>query len=187
MARLALLLISAWLLACSDENISNVVINRAKADVKTAKGITYLNNEVFSGTLIDLSATGDTLSRESFLDGREHGQWQKFYGIGLPQVTRKFKHGKKVGEYIAWWPNGKQKLEYHFSVGEYHGVLKEWDVDGHLIREATYENGYEAGAQKVWYPDGKIRSNYVVINGRRFGLLGTKNCANVSDSVFRSL
>jgi antitoxin component YwqK of YwqJK toxin-antitoxin module len=187
MARLVLSLISVWLLACSNEKNPNVVIHREEANVKTTKGITYVNHKVFSGLLVSLSARGDTLSRESFLHGQEHGQWQKFYDNGEPRETRFFEYGKKVGEYMAWWPNGKQKLEYHFAAGEYHGVLKEWDVDGHLIREATYENGYEAGPQKVWYPDGKVRSNYVVINGRRFGLLGTKNCVNVSDSVFRSL
>jgi antitoxin component YwqK of YwqJK toxin-antitoxin module len=187
MARLALFLISAWLLACSDEKIPNVIVNRSDAHVKTMKGITHVDEKIFSGTLVEIIATGDTLSRESFLNGKEHGQWQKFYENGGRMETRHFEHGKKVGEYVAWWPNGKRKFEYQFSAGEYHGMLKEWDVDGHLIREAAYENGYEAGPQKVWYPDGKIRSNYVVINGRRFGLLGTKNCVNVSDSVFRSL
>jgi antitoxin component YwqK of YwqJK toxin-antitoxin module len=187
MARLALLAISVWLLACSDEKIPSVAINRQSAYVKTTKGITYVDAKVFNGVLVALSKTGDTLSRESFLNGREHGLWKKFYENGQPMETRSFAHGKKVGKYLAWWPNGNQKLEYHFSAGEYHGILREWDVDGHLIRVATYENGYEAGAQKVWYPNGKIRSNYVVINGRRFGLLGTKNCVNASDSVFRNL
>ena len=37
---------------------------------------------------------------------------------------------------------------------------------------------------KYFYNNGKVRSNYLVINGKRYGLLGTKNCVNVKDSIF---
>ena len=47
-----------------------------------------------------------------------------------------------------------------------------------------YENGYEKGVQKIWWPDGRIKSNYIIKNNRRYGLLGVKNCVNVSDSIF---
>jgi antitoxin component YwqK of YwqJK toxin-antitoxin module len=47
----------------------------------------------------------------------------------------------------------------------------------------NYEAGIEVGQQRQWYDDGSVRSNYVMKNGRRFGLLGTKNCINVKDSL----
>jgi hypothetical protein len=40
--------------------------------------------------------------------------------------------------------------------------------------------------QTWWYDNGKVKSNYRIIEGRRFGLLGTKNCINVSDSIFNN-
>ena len=52
-----------------------------------------------------------------------------------------------------------------------------------LLRVSNYKNGYEHGQQKIWYPDGRIKSNYIIKNGRRYGLLGIKNCINVSDSI----
>ena len=48
----------------------------------------------------------------------------------------------------------------------------------------NYVKGHEEGSQKMYYDNGKIRSNYTIIAGRRYGLLGTKNCVNVADSVF---
>jgi antitoxin component YwqK of YwqJK toxin-antitoxin module len=57
-------------------------------------------------------------------------------------------------------------------------------MDGKLIHLANYKNGQEEGTQKLWYDNGKIRANYVIKNGKRYGLLGTKNCINVSDSIF---
>ena len=52
------------------------------------------------------------------------------------------------------------------------------------IEEFNYKMGREFGSQKVWYLDGKIKSNYIIKNNRRYGLLGTKNCTNVSEEVF---
>jgi len=75
-------------------------------------------------------------------------------------------------------------LTYQFEDDEYEGTCREWNESGRLITEMNYHRGYESGSQKVWYDNGKIKSNYVMESGRRYGLLGTKNCVNVSDSIF---
>ena len=96
---------------------------------------------------------------------------------------RYFNKGVKVGVMKNWWENGQLQSEYHFNNGEYDGTCREWNFGGVLIREMNYENGYEKGSQKQWYDNGSYRSNYVIRDGRRYGLLGTKNCVNVSDSL----
>lgn len=187
MARLALLLISLFLACQPMSNHHNLVFHRAKVSVKTAKGLCYVNGNVFSGTLFETAPTGDTLSLETYRNGKEHGEWKQFYDRGKKKSIRHFVNGKKHGAYREWWPDGSRKQEYEFKDGEYDGVLKEWEASGQLLRESTYLQGHEEGAQKAWYPNGKIRSNYVIIEGRRFGLLGTKNCLNVADSVLAGL
>ena len=42
--------------------------------------------------------------------------------------------------------------------------------------------GYEEGSQKAWWQNGVIRANYVVKNGRRYGLIGLKLCMNPEGS-----
>jgi len=49
----------------------------------------------------------------------------------------------------------------------------------------NYKNGYEDGRQEQYYDNGKVKANYIMMSGRRYGLLGTKNCVNVTDSVFK--
>ena len=183
MERLVLFLISAILFGCSHLKPS-VVYNRAKVEVKNSGGVCYVDGQTFSGSLIEYTPLGDTLSWESYINGKEHGAWKKFYVDGKKSENRYFVDGKKEGEFLAWWPDGFLKFQYHFKNGEYNGALKEWDEYGNLLKESTYKAGYEEGLQKAWYPNGKIRSNYVMIKGRRYGLLGTKNCVNVSDSIF---
>jgi antitoxin component YwqK of YwqJK toxin-antitoxin module len=125
----------------------------------------------------------DTASVIFHLNGLEHGEWRKYYPSGQLMEKRYFNKGVKVGVMKNWWENGQLQSEYHFNNGEYDGTCREWNVGGLLIREMNYENGYEQGSQKQWYDNGSYRSNYVIRDGRRYGLLGTKNCVNVSDSL----
>ena len=45
-------------------------------------------------------------------------------------------------------------------------------MDKHKI--FNYVNGYESGSQKLWFNNGEVKSNYVIKNNRRYGLLGLK-------------
>ena len=98
--------------------------------------------------------------------------------------VRNYKQGQKNGAQVAYFDNGTKKFEFVAKKDVYEGELKEWNKEGNLIHLATYENGHEEGTQKLWYDNGKIRANYVMLKGKRYGLLGTKNCKNVSDSIF---
>jgi antitoxin component YwqK of YwqJK toxin-antitoxin module len=89
----------------------------------------------------------------------------------------------KNGKQIAYWDNGKKRFQFEAVNDTYEGALKEWDYNGNLFHLAHYKNGQEEGVQKLWNENGKIRANYIILNGKRFGLLGTKNCKNVSDSI----
>jgi antitoxin component YwqK of YwqJK toxin-antitoxin module len=97
---------------------------------------------------------------------------------------RHFVNGAKNGRQTAFWENGHKRFDFFAKNDAYEGELREWDIHGHLFHLAHFVNGQEEGVQKLWYENGKIRANYITIKGRRFGLLGTKNCKNVSDSIF---
>lgn len=148
--------------------------------------VQYHGGKLFTGTVYALyEGTNDTAFVNGYLQGKEHGRWKTFYPGHLQKTIRQYNNGQKVGTMLAWWPNGKVQLDYAFDKGEYEGLCREWDTSGTLIKEMHYRAGHEEGAQKMFYNNGKVRSNYVVINGRRYGLLGTKNCINVTDSIFK--
>lgn len=154
-------------------------------DLKMADGLTYVQDTLFSGKLYLLnSPTHDTLQINNYWQGLPDGEWKEFYLNQVLQSVRYFEKGKKTGQYLEWWGNGKPKLAYHFEQDVYQGSCKDWAENGQLWRELHYDQGQEEGRQKVWYENGKLKSNYVISKGRRYGLLGTKNCKNVSDSIF---
>ena len=109
---------------------------------------------------------------------------KKYYSNNKLMEIREFRNNMKNGKQIAYWDNGNKRFEYIAKNDVSEGELKEWDFNGKLFHLAHYKNGKEEGVQKLWYENGKIRANYIILQGRRYGLLGTKNCKNVSDSIF---
>jgi len=174
------------MISCSPKKIRHLEqVNEESSQCHQSGGLMYVDGELFSGQLFKLYASSkDTMYVRGYMEGKRNGEWRKYYpGLQMAEI-RFFKDGQKTGLYRGWWPYGEKKFEYTFRDDEYHGVLKEWNPEGKLVREMNYKKGHEDGAQKVWYDNGKIKSNYVVKNGRRYGLLGTKNCVNISDSLF---
>ena len=111
---------------------------------------------------------------------------KKYYPNNQLMEIREFRNDMKNGKQIAYWDNGNKRFEYTAKNDVNEGKLMEWDYNGKLFHLAHFKDGQEEGVQKLWYENGKIRANYIILKGRRYGLLGTKNCKNVSDSIFNS-
>lgn len=161
------------------------MLDQADARLEQIRGVVLIDGTPFTGTLYKQNPlTGDTLSLNTYWQGQKHGEWRSYFENGTPRDKRYYDRGKKTGAFVAWWPNGNPKLSYQFEAGEYDGLCREWNQRGLLVKQSNYQAGHENGEQKWWYDNGKIKANYIIKDGRRYGLLGTKNCINVSDSVF---
>ncbi|GAB2816161.1 toxin-antitoxin system YwqK family antitoxin [Ferruginibacter profundus] len=167
--------------------VSLLLLNTTDTGIKNKNGIIYFNQQVFSGVLYSLyPATTDTATKASYLNGKEHGIWVKYYPGGKLQEQREFNNGRKTGTLFTWWPSGHKQMYCLLKDDEYEGVSREWTDSGVLVKEMNYHKGQEEGSQRWWYDNGKVRANYIIIRGRRYGLLGTKHCTNVSDSIFKN-
>ena len=187
---LGLLMIGVFACHTHDPVVPNndlLMINKTDNSLVFVNGVLQFQDHPFSGTLYQLyPGTKDTSSLENYLQGREDGIWKKYYPSAKIREIRTFEHGQKTGKYLAWWENGNKQLEYYFANDEYEGTCREWSEAGTLTKEMNYQHGYELGHEQCWYDNGKIKANYVMKDGRRYGLLGTKNCINVSDSIFKN-
>src|ERR1017187_10310191 len=163
-----------------------LMINSATSNLQMVNGILNLDNRLFTGIVYTLPGENDTAEIAGFLDVKENGIRKRYYPNGQLKEIREFESGNKVGTYLAWWENGRKKMEHYFDKDEYEGTCREWNYEGGLVKEMNYKKGFEEGSQKMFYDNGKVKVNYIMINGRRYGLLGTKNCVNVSDSVFKN-
>ncbi|MHA7943873.1 toxin-antitoxin system YwqK family antitoxin [Formosa sp. 3Alg 14/1] len=156
-----------------------------KSATSTKNNMLYVYDTIYSGFVYELHPkTADTLLMEGYYNGLKEGVSKKWYAKNQVMEIRHYNSGQKNGMQTAYWENGYKRFEYTAKDDAYEGELKEWNSDGFLFHLANYKNGQEDGAQKLWYDNGKIRANYVIVEGKRYGLLGTKNCVNVSDRIF---
>ena len=166
-------------------SIPKIFTLKSSPNITIHNDTVLLNNKNYSGYLYQLQLNNfDTLFISGYNNGLQSGTEKKWFANGNLMEYRVFLNGNKNGKQIANYENGNRKFEFIAKNDAYEGEMKEWDIDGKLIHLANYKNGQEDGTQKLWYDNGKIRANYVIIEGKRYGLLGTKNCKNVSDSIF---
>ncbi len=168
-----------------NQSIPEIYTLYSSSNITTQNENVFLDGKKYSGYLYGLQANNiDTMFIQSYYDGLQSGVSKKWFDNEQIMEERLYFNGKKHGKQIAFWNNGNKKFEFTAYNDIYEGEMKEWNEAGNLIHLANYKNGQENGTQKLWYDNGKIRANYVIVDGKRFGLLGTKNCTNVSDSIF---
>ncbi len=119
------------------------------------KGVYSFEGSVYTGIVEEYDDAGRLISEIKLVDGKKEGL-SKFY-----------------------WPDGKLKCEANYQNGIYHGSVVRYFENGNLFSSFNYDQGQESGKQQMWKSDGRIKVNYEVINGRKYGLTGVKNCINV--------
>ena len=178
-----LLVLIVFFFSCKKNTINLHKYDIDKIALVSISGESFFNQLKFSGIVYRVYPNNDTLVIGKYLHGKKDGAWKNFYKNGKLKEFRNYKNGVKNGKHFGFYQNGDKQFEYDLKDNEYNGLKKVWNKNGLLIQEMNFKMGYENGSQKIWYDNGSIKSNYYVKNGRRFGLLGTKNCVNVQDSI----
>lgn len=76
----------------------------------------------------------------------------------------------------GWYETGAPQFEYFYENGLSEGAQRQWYPSGQVYTSFNHRAGHEAGQQRMWNADGTIRSNYVIKDGKRFGLIGALGC-----------
>jgi antitoxin component YwqK of YwqJK toxin-antitoxin module len=160
-------------------------INVADTQFKNHQDTLYYGDHFFTGYRYALYENGDTAELQSYFNGVEEGYQRKWYPGKTLAEERFYINGKKEGIHRSWWPDGKQKMYFEACNDEYSGDFKEWYSTGLLGKEFHYVNGREEGSEKLWWDNGTVRANYVIRDGKKYGLLGLKTCVNPYDSILK--
>lgn len=130
-------------------------MNIIDPSISKEKGVYYWNGSAYTGVLEEFDETGNKSAEYQLINGQRNG------------ISR------------FWWPGGYLKKEAQYQNGVYHGYVKVYYKEGQLRSWFNYDQGQESGKQQIWKKDGRMKANYEVINGRKYGLTGVKNCVNV--------
>ncbi|MEO7983418.1 MAG: hypothetical protein ABI688_04980 [Bacteroidota bacterium] len=143
----------------------------------------YYQHNYFTGYQFALFPGGDSAAISSWFNGVEEGIQKKWYANKQLAEERFYINGKKEGIHRGWWHDGKPKFIFEAMDDEYNGEFKEWYSSGLLGKQFHYHAGREEGSQRLWWDNGTVRANYVIRNGKKYGLIGLKTCVNPYDSV----
>ena len=180
MGAIFLLLILGWSCNTTPEIPDVVTVQPNPAILKKGR-VLFLDSEPYSGWIVSFYPDGQTQQRTGYLTGRKESTSTGWYRDGKLKFQRYYRQGEKEGTHLGWWPHGQKKFEYKFKDGVHQGGLKSWYENGQLYKHYHYASGYEEGSQRRWQANGKVAANYVVVDGRRFGLIGLKKCKPVQN------
>jgi antitoxin component YwqK of YwqJK toxin-antitoxin module len=160
---------------------TGLIVASHREGLTRSAGKLWLGGQVLTGTLEERYPSGALRSRTVYSDGLRHGVMRRWHADGRVAALRAYRQGIKIGRHQAWWDNGQPRLDVRFVAGLAHGNHRSWYRHGQPHEQRSYQNGAESGAQRSFAADGRMRANYVVRDGRRYGLLGARLCFTVRD------
>ena len=170
---LSIFIMAVWIPLFGNGELSLI---EGTEDLERKRGLMVYKNELFSGYTYELYSSKSIKSKTHWVNGKRHGKQISWFENGKIKEVRYYKNNRKDGHHQGWFADGTPRFEYNFIDSQYHGSFKEWYPNGSIAAEHHYDMGKESGSQKVYEANGQIRANYVVKDGYRYGLVGSKNC-----------
>ncbi|NOT76157.1 MAG: hypothetical protein HOP08_14615 [Cyclobacteriaceae bacterium] len=171
-----LLVMLLWMTHCSNTmSPGTTAVNKNNPELQQQGKFLMYHDKLFSGLVTEFYETGEIRSQSRYEEGLLHGETLTWYLSGVKESSRLYSQGEKEGIHQGWWPNGNQRFEYQFAEGQYHGTFKEWYENGKPLHLFTYADGKEVSAIG-WRDNGKTYINFMVRNGRKYGLTNARLC-----------
>jgi len=164
-----LMIVATLLLASCIQSHKNrpVYADMGRLNMIERNGVSYLNNEKFSGVAYRLYPNNDTAFIMPFENGKLEGVLKRWYPDKQLAEERQYHAGEKYGTHRGWYVSGRRKFLYQMKNDHYEGNAKEWFENGQLVRDCNYVHGQEEGMERMYYTNGKLMANYQSIKGRK--------------------
>ena len=82
-------------------------------DIRMMDKQIYYKDKPYTGIIFSKIDTIITY-KAFFVDGKKHGQEQKFFFNGTLAESGIYNHGKKIGKHQSWWNKNQLKAEYYY-------------------------------------------------------------------------
>ena len=144
--------------------------------VSEVNGVVYVDRAPFTGRVREHFANKELKRDAIYRNGKLQGLARGWHDNGRLDYARTYSAGLEDGTHEGWYEDGSRRFEYHFTNGISEGVSKQWYRNGTPYTLFHFVNGQETGRQQMWDTAGKLRANYVIRDGRRYGLPGSVGC-----------
>jgi len=172
----SLMILGQW--SCKDITDTQVICYNDSMLKASNHGL-YYQEKPFNGLIYGLYTSGDTMFRETYMQGKWNGSVKKWYDGGQLSDELNYIDGRPEGLQLGWWPSGKRKYEVRYIKGLLNGVSQWWYPSQLFQKFNNFKNGREEGLQTEWAIDGRPHANYEVKDGKIISQSGTRNCIYV--------
>ena len=153
-------------------------VDAAAVTLEPRSGRLLQHGRAFSGDVLDRSDPR-YVQRVSYENGVRHGLARAWYSDGSLAYTRRFSKGLRQGEHLGFWPGGIPQFRHRYVDDLFEGEQASYYKNGMPLEVRHYHAGQEVGRQQIWAASGELSSNYIVKEGRRYGLVGSIDCVTV--------
>lgn len=116
-------------------------VNEDDLDYDYTDGLTFYEEELFSGEGVEVAEDGQILVLTTYKDGREEGPYREWHPNGKLLVEGQSKApGGAVGTWRKWHSNGQIAEEKTFSDDGGLTSVRRWDTEGNIIQSDTYDS-----------------------------------------------
>lgn len=138
--------------------------------------IVMIDGNAYEG-MIEAEVGGVIVHKGTYKDGLRHGIHSSYFETGVLKEMCEYYRGVKHGSYSHYYPFAVQKTSViaNYQDGKRHGLYQEIYHNGKVQIERYYDNGTEISNRSFSY-QGKVVSNYVVKEGRKYGLIHSSFC-----------
>ncbi|APZ46264.1 membrane-binding protein [Polaribacter reichenbachii] len=175
----------------SNKNLSipNIYTIKSKLFYDATKSAWTLNNNLYSGYLVDFYDNKLPKEKIGILKGKKHNLDIQWYADGHYKRITAYKNGKIHGDKKIWSSDIKHTLvaHYKFVSGKPHGEQKKWYVTGEIFKKMNLNMGKEQGLQQAYRKNGSLYANYEAKEGRVFGLKKAELCYSLENEKIKTI
>ena len=89
-----------------------------------------------------------------------HGDFVAYYPNGRQAMTGSYVHGKPHGTWQRWYENGTLASVHHYGLGTLDGVYTQFYENGDKAREGVFNQGAFEGEHRIYFKGGKLRKAF---------------------------
>ncbi len=145
-------------------------IERGK--ILSAKG--WKEDGQTSSTHIE-NGTGFLVESNDMMVGFVYDKGQLIAYRGRKENGKLFRKSFVDGSHHTYDQNGQLREEGQYRDGHKHGVWKNWNHDGMLVRQINYKEGCLEGECREWHDNGVLKKHFTASDGEPHGMWSEYN------------
>ena len=105
------------------------------SEINFKEGFSFYKSQKFTGDCTSYFYNNTLRSKQSYLNGQDHGSWVFYFSNGNLRTEAFFNSGKRIGQWKYYASNGGSwKINSYDSLGQPTGKWETYDtLDGKLI------------------------------------------------------